>query len=118
VVSTIAVLDYGLGNLRSVARAIERAGGRPVVTPDPGAAAETAALVLPGVGAFGVAMRGLHRTGLDEVVRDAVATGRPVFGVCLGLQVLFEGSEESDEPGLGILPGVVRRLPTTVRVPH
>jgi glutamine amidotransferase len=117
-VSVIAVLDYGLGNLRSVARAIEHVGGRPMVTSDPLVAADADALVLPGVGSFGVCMRNVRAAGFEPVIRDAAGAGRPVFGVCLGLQILFEGSDEADEPGLGIFPGRVERLPATVKVPH
>jgi glutamine amidotransferase len=114
----IAVLDYDLGNLRSVARAIERVGGRPVITADAEAAAAADALVLPGVGAFGVCMRNVTDAGFEPVIRDAIAVGRPVLGVCLGLQILFDGSDEADEPGLGVLPGRVERLPSAVKVPH
>jgi glutamine amidotransferase len=117
-VSVIAILDYGLGNLRSVARAIERVGGRPLITPDANRAAAADALVLPGVGSFGVGMRNVRAAGFEPVIRDAVEGGRSVFGVCLGLQILFEGSDEADEPGLGIFPGRVERLPSTVKVPH
>ncbi|HXF56398.1 MAG TPA: imidazole glycerol phosphate synthase subunit HisH [Actinomycetota bacterium] len=115
---TVAVLDYGLGNLRSVARALEHAGARAVVTGDPGEAGRANALVLPGVGAFDACMATVRATGLEDAVRDAVAREVPVFGVCLGMQVLFEGSEEGREPGLALLPGRVRRLPDSVKVPH
>src|SRR5256714_8194192 len=107
-----------MGKLRSVQRPLERVGGRPEVTGDPAFAVRADAIVVPGVGAFGACMRGLVNTGLDAVVREFAATDRPVLGVCLGLQVLFEGSEEDPDPGLGMLPGVVRRLPATVKVPH
>jgi len=121
-VSGIAVLDYGMGNLRSVQRAIERVGGRPVVTGDPDEASRADALVVPGVGAFGACMRGLVERGLDRVIVGFAERDRPVLGVCLGLQVLFEGSEEDPEPGLGLLPGKVRRLDADpalgVKVPH
>ncbi len=115
---TIAVLDYGMGNLRSVARAIDRVGGKPEVTDDPSALASAAALVVPGVGHFGACMRNLSTRGLDTAVLDFVASGRPVFGVCLGMQVLFERSEEDPAEGLGMIPGGSKRLPATVRVPH
>ena len=116
--SPIAVLDYGLGNLRSISRAVERAGGQALVTTDPDTAASADALLLPGVGSFGTCMRNLRAGGFEPVIREAVEAGRPVLGVCLGLQILFEGSEEADEPGLGILGGVVRRLPGAITVPH
>jgi imidazole glycerol-phosphate synthase subunit HisH len=114
----IAVLDYGMGNLRSVARAVERAGGRAVVTSDPVDVERAAALVVPGVGAFGACMRNLRMAGLDETIQGFPRSGRPLLGVCLGMQVLFESSEEDPDPGLGLFPGVVRRLPSSVKVPH
>jgi len=115
----IAVLDYGMGNLRSVARAVEKVGGNIEVTSDPAECRRADALVVPGVGAFGACMRNLKAAGLDVAVRDAVAADKPVLGVCLGLQVLFEGSDENPaEPGLSILPGRVHELPATEKVPH
>ena len=120
--SRIAVLDYGMGNLRSVQRAVERVGGSPEVTGDPDAAARADALVVPGVGAFGACMRGLLERGLDRVVVEFARDERPVLGVCLGLQVLFEGSEEDPDAGLGLVPGKIRRLDADgaggVKVPH
>jgi glutamine amidotransferase len=115
---TIAVLDYGMGNLRSVARAIAHVGGEPMVTDDAGVAMAADALVVPGVGHFGACMRNLRERGLDALVKDFAATGRPTFGVCVGMQVLFEGSEEDPAPGLGLFEGSSRRLPPDVRVPH
>ena len=116
----IAILDYGMGNLRSVRRAVERVGGSPVITSSPDEAAGADAAIVPGVGAFGACMRGLLQTGLAAVVGDLAASDRPVLGVCLGMQVLFEASEEDDDPGLGLVPGVVRRLAPGpgVKVPH
>jgi len=114
----VVILDYGMGNLRSVARAVERVGGAAQVTDDPGALVDADGLVVPGVGAFGACMRNLAARGLEDPLRAFVAGGRPVFGVCLGMQVLFEGSEEDPEPGLGLLPGKCRKLPSTVKVPH
>ncbi len=117
--ATIAVLDYGMGNLRSVARAIEHVGGRALVTEQSGAALAADGLVVPGVGHFGACMRNLRERGLDAVVKDFAASGRPMFGVCVGMQVLFEGSEEApDVAGIGLFEGVSRRLPEDVRVPH
>jgi glutamine amidotransferase len=115
---TIAVLDYGSGNLHSVARAIERVGGKPDVTGDADAVMSADALMVPGVGRFGACMRNLSERGLGSAVTRFAATGRPVFGVCLGMQVLFERSEEDPDPGLGLLPGGSRRLPEDVKVPH
>ena len=115
---TIAVLDYGSGNLHSVARAIAKVGGEPVVSADAAAVEKADALVIPGVGHFGACMRALAHHGHDDVIRRFHASGRPIFGVCVGMQVLFEGSEEDTEDGLGILAGVSRRLPDDVKVPH
>lgn len=115
---TIAVLDYGSGNLHSVSRALERVGGDPTVTGDPAEVARADALVIPGVGHFGACVRAICHHGLDEAIRGFHATGRPVFGVCVGMQVLFEGSDEDPEEGLALLPGRVRRLPDDVKVPH
>jgi glutamine amidotransferase len=115
---TIAVLDYGMGNLRSVARALEHVGGELEVTADPAAALGASALVVPGVGHFGACMRNLREGGLGDVVTAFAASGRPVFGVCVGMQVLLASSEEDPEPGLGLFPGGSRRLPVGVKVPH
>jgi len=115
---TIAVADYGSGNLHSVSRAIERVGGSALVSRDPGEIASADALVIPGVGHFGASMRAICHHGMDRTIEDFRATGRPVFGVCVGMQVLFEGSDEDPEPGLGMLPGRVKRLTGDVKVPH
>ena len=115
---SIAVLDYGSGNLHSVSRAIARVGGEPVVTDDAHLVREADALLIPGVGHFGACMRALAHHGLDELIQQVCRAGTPVFGVCVGMQVLFEGSEEDPEPGLGIFSGKVRRLPEEVKVPH
>jgi glutamine amidotransferase len=117
---TIAVLDYGMGNLRSVARAVEHAGGTTHVTSDPAEALAAGGLVVPGVGHFGACMTNLRERGLDAVVKDFADTGKPVFGVCVGMQVLFEGSEEApDVPGLGLFGGASMRLGGEgVKVPH
>jgi glutamine amidotransferase len=117
-VTRIAVLDYGSGNLHSVARALAHAGAEPVVTGDPRAAAEADGAVIPGVGNFGHCVRAIRARGLDGAIAEAIEIGKPVFGVCVGMQVLFEGSEEDPEPGLGVLPGTSRRLPAGVKVPH
>jgi glutamine amidotransferase len=117
-VARIAILDYGMGNLRSVARAVERAGGEPEVTPDPADVARSDALIVPGVGAFGACMANLRAAGLDRTVSQYAGSGRPLLGVCLGMQVLFEYGEEGGAEGLGVLAGVVRRLPNEVKVPH
>jgi len=114
----IAVLDYGSGNLHSVSRALAAVGGDPVVTADADDVRRADALVIPGVGHFGQCVGALRDAGLDRAALDFLATGRPVVGVCVGMQVLFDGSEEAAEPGLAVLPGRVRRLPGSVKVPH
>lgn len=115
----LSIVDYGAGNLRSVQKAFEHAGVDAVITRDPEEVATASALVLPGVGAFGAAMEQLTRQGLAEAVMGGIRSGIPFLGVCLGLQVLFEESEEDPgTPGLGVVPGVVRALPPTVKVPH
>ncbi|MEW6059658.1 MAG: imidazole glycerol phosphate synthase subunit HisH [Actinomycetota bacterium] len=116
---TIAILDYGMGNLRSVSRAIAHVGGAAEVTDDARTAGDADALVVPGVGHFGACMRNLRERGLDELVREVAGSGRPVFGVCVGMQVLLDGSEEdATASGLGLISGRSRRLPPTVKVPH
>jgi glutamine amidotransferase len=117
-VAEIAVLDYGSGNLHSVSRALAHAGGEPVVTGDAERVTAADALVIPGVGHFGHCVRAIRERGLDRAIAGVVGTGRPVFGVCVGMQVLFGGSEEDPEEGLGILPGASHRLPDDVKVPH
>jgi glutamine amidotransferase len=114
----IAILDYGMGNLRSVLRAVTHVGGEAQITADAAALSGADAVVVPGVGHFGACMRNLDGWGLAEPLKDFAGTGRPVFGVCLGMQVLFERSEEDDAPGLGLIPGRSLRLPPSVRVPH
>lgn len=115
----VAVMDYGIGNLRSAQKALQRVGADARLTADPDVIAAADAVVLPGVGAFGRCAEALERSGLGDVARSAVASGRPFLGICVGLQLLYEGSEESPGvAGLGILPGVVRRLPDTVKRPQ
>ena len=113
-----AVLDYDAGNVRSAKRGLDAAGADAVITPDPTVARAADALVVPGVGHFGTCSRRLRERGLADVVREFIAADRPVLGICVGMQLLYAGSEESDEPGLGLLPGRVRRLPATAVVPH
>jgi glutamine amidotransferase len=117
-VPDVAILDYGSGNLHSVARAVARVGGEPLVTGESREVASADGLVIPGVGHFGQCVRAIRRRGLDGAILDLAASGRHVVGVCVGMQVLFERSDEDDEPGLGMLPGDVRRLPSSVKVPH
>jgi imidazole glycerol-phosphate synthase subunit HisH len=116
---SLYIVDYGAGNLRSVQKAFEHVGVDAVVGSDPRAMADAPGLVLPGVGAFGAAMEQLHAKGLAEPLLERIEAGVPFLGVCLGLQVLFEASEEDPGvAGLGIVPGDVRALPATVKVPH
>lgn len=115
----IAVVDYGVNNLRSVVRALAAGGHAATLTTDPEAVRGADRVLLPGVGNFGQAARTLERSGLGPAVREAAAAGRPVMGICLGLQLFFETSEEApDVRGLGILPGEVRRFVTALHVPH
>lgn len=109
---TIAIVDYGLGNLRSVAGAVEHLGHAAVITADPAALRDAAKLILPGVGAFGDGMANLRARGLDEVLgREVLERGKPLLGICLGFQLIAEASEEFGEhSGLGWIAGRVRRL--------
>jgi glutamine amidotransferase len=121
----IAVVDYGAGNLRSVAKALERSELEPRVVGDPAAVRSADGVVLPGVGAFADAIANLRAKGLDDAVRESMASGRPYLGLCLGLQVLFDESDEhGSTPGLGLLPGRIERFDerdtdgSVLRVPH
>lgn len=116
----IAILDYGMGNLRSVEKAFEKVGARPVVTSDEGEISAADGLVLPGVGAFPRAMERIRERELDRMLREAVDSGKPVLGICLGLQLLFESSiEQGGAEGLGLLEGDVVQVPAGGRkVPH
>ena len=115
----IAVLDYGIGNLRSAEKALQRVGADAQLVDDPDAAAGADGVVLPGVGAFGRCAEALARTGLRAAAQDAVTRGVPFLGISVGFQLLYEGSEEDPTAaGLGILPGTVRRLPGGVKHPQ
>ena len=115
----IAVLDYEIGNLRSAQKALEHVGADARLTTDLGLIREAAGVVLPGVGAFGRCMQALRRHGMDDVVLDVVERDVPFLGICIGMQMLFERSEETaSEPGLGVLPGTVRLLPDHVKRPQ
>ena len=113
-----AVLDYDAGNVRSAKRGFEVAGADAVVTSDVDVARRADLLVIPGVGHFGSCLARLRSSGLEEVVAGFIAAQRPVFGICVGMQLLYERSEEGDEPGLGLLPGRVERFPAGSVVPH
>ena len=116
---TIAVLDYGIGNLRSAEKALQHVGADARLVTTRAEAASAEAVVLPGVGAFGACMDALRASGLDEAASEAVEDGKPFLGICVGMQLLYEGSdEEGDAKGLGILPGRIRRLPDTVKRPQ
>ena len=118
----IAIVDYGMGNLRSAAKALERVGARVEVTSSPETIRSARGVVLPGVGAFGRCMENLRAAALEEPVREAFASGRPFLGICIGMQILFEESEEfGPVTGLGLLPGRVLRFRTddpALKIPH
>jgi glutamine amidotransferase len=118
----IAIVDVCSGNLRSVERALAQVGGEVVVTRDPDVVRRADKIVVPGQGAFGVFMTGLQERGLGEALREAIASGRPYLGICLGMQILFDDSEEQGPvAGLGVVKGhVVKLAPTdpAVKVPH
>ena len=107
---TVAVLDYGIGNLRSAERALLHCGADAALTSDPGFVSDAHAVVLPGVGAFGACMRALRASGLEPAALAAAASGRPFLGICVGMQMLFDASDEDArrEPGLGIIPGTIQ----------
>jgi imidazole glycerol-phosphate synthase subunit HisH len=115
----IAICDYGIGNLGSVLKAFRHVGAPAFLASDPRELLAADALVLPGDGAFGASMSELVARGQHDVVRAFAAEGRPVLGICIGMQLLFDESDEHGRHrGLGLLPGRVERLPDTVRVPH
>lgn len=116
----IAVIDYDMGNLHSACKGLEKAGAQPIVTEDAAVLAAADAVVLPGVGAFDPAMQHLRDRDLVRPIQDIIASGKPFLGICLGLQVLFESSEEGQEPGLGIIPGRIREFQPEpgITIPH
>ena len=115
----IAVLDYGIGNLRSAQKALEKVGAEAALVTCPEAAEGAAGVVLPGVGAFGRCMEELRASALDQVALRAVSAGTPFLAICVGMQMLYRSSEESPGvEGLGVLPGVVRALPESVKRPQ
>jgi imidazole glycerol-phosphate synthase subunit HisH len=115
----IAVLDYGIGNLRSAEKALQHVGAAARLVTDPAEATAADALVLPGVGAFGACADALRQSGLEEPARQAMAAGVPFFGVCVGFQLLYQGSVESPSAeGLGVFPGTVGSLPSGVKHPQ
>jgi len=115
----IAVLDYGIGNLHSAQKALARMGGEALLTADPRIVDEADGVVLPGVGAFGACMQALRESGLEQPALDAVASGRPFLGICVGMQMLFDASEEDRHArGLGVIPGTIRWIPAGVKRPQ
>jgi glutamine amidotransferase len=118
-VTHFAVVDYGIGNLRSAEKALQHLGADARLTGDPAEISSARAVVLPGVGAFGACMQALRGSGLEGVCKDAATDGRPFLGVCIGMQMLFDGSDETpDVPGLGIVGGRVTKLASSVRLPQ
>lgn len=117
---SIAVVDYDMGNLHSVCKGLEKAGTTPKITDSAREIALADAVVLPGVGSFDPAVQHLRSRGLEDPIKEAIASGKPFLGICLGLQILFDSSEEGKEPGLGIIPGKVRRFQSepNITIPH
>ncbi|MDF5716018.1 MAG: imidazole glycerol phosphate synthase subunit HisH [Rhizonema sp. NSF051] len=118
--AVIAVLDYDMGNLHSVCKGLEKAGATAKITDSSKELHRADAVVLPGVGAFDPAVQHLRARGLEEPIKEAIASGKPFLGICLGLQILFESSEEGTKPGLGIVKGKVRRFRPEpgISIPH
>lgn len=114
----VVIVDYGMGNLRSVEKAFERAGARVAVSSKPSDVRGADKIVVPGVGAFSHAMKELRRRGLDKPILEKIKKGTPYLGLCLGLQILFPTSEEGRVKGLGVLPGRVVRFRGGMKVPH
>jgi len=115
----IAIIDYGGGNLRSVANAVARLGYQAEVTNNPHDVLDAAVAILPGVGAAGDTVHRLEKAGMSGAIRELVSDDRPLLAICVGMQVLFDGTEEGGwHDCLGIIPGVVRRLPLGLKVPH
>lgn len=118
--TTIAVVDYDMGNLHSACKGLQNAGATTIITDAVQELEQADAIVLPGVGAFDPAIQHLRSRDLIQPLRDIIASGKPFLGICLGLQILFEGSEEGVEPGLGVVPGMVRRFRPEpgITIPH
>ncbi|MEG4320452.1 MULTISPECIES: imidazole glycerol phosphate synthase subunit HisH [unclassified Microcoleus] len=118
--SVIAVVDYDMGNLHSVCKGLENVGAVPKITDSPAIIEQADAVVLPGVGSFDPAMQNLRSRNLIEPITSAIASGKPFLGICLGLQILFDSSEEGVEPGLGVIAGKVRRFRSEpgLTIPH
>ncbi len=116
---TVALVDYGAGNLRSVENALREVGAAVIVTHDPEAVRRADRVVVPGQGAMPACAEAMRRSGVEAALREAIGRGAPVLGICVGLQILFEDGEEAGgSRGLGILRGTIRRLPAGVKLPH
>jgi len=116
---TVALVDYGAGNLRSVENALREVGAAVVVTHDPEAVRRADRVVVPGQGSMPACAEAMRRSGVEQALREAIARGTPVLGICVGLQILFEkGVEAGGARGLGILPGTIERLPDGVKLPN
>jgi imidazole glycerol-phosphate synthase subunit HisH len=118
--ASIAVIDYDTGNLHSVCKALEQVGAQPQISAQPADLLNADGIVLPGVGSFDPAMQQLRARDLVPVIKDIIASGKPFLGICVGLQMLFEASEEGHEPGIGVIPGIVRRFRPEpgITIPH
>ena len=114
----VVVVDFGSGNLRSVAKAIEHTGARPVVTNNSADIVNAEAVILPGVGSGQSAMEALHQRRIVESIKEYIDSGRPFLGICLGMQLLMSKTDEGDVSCLGIIPGTVKKLPAGLKVPH
>ncbi|QPM67001.1 imidazole glycerol phosphate synthase subunit HisH [Atribacter laminatus] len=115
----IVIVDYGIGNLHSVSKALEKLGFKNQISQDPDLVEKAHALILPGVGSFGEAMEQMEKNNFIEAICNSVQKGKPILGICLGLQLLFEKSQESTKKkGLSLIKGEVRKLPPTNKVPH
>ena len=115
----VVIIDYGMGNLHSVTKAIAAVGGEPVITADKEVIGKAEKIILPGVGAFGDCMANLHKSGLVPLIMELLNSGKPFLGICLGMQVLFEGSDEAPGVnGLGYFKGQVKYLQTSHKIPH
>lgn len=119
-ITNIAVIDYDMGNLHSACKGLETAGAKTSVTDQAAELLKADAVVLPGVGSFDPAMQHLQERGLVPIIKEVIASGKPFLGICLGMQILFEGSEEGTEHGLGIFPGVIKRFQSepNLTIPH
>ncbi|MDG2991675.1 imidazole glycerol phosphate synthase subunit HisH [Candidatus Synechococcus calcipolaris G9] len=118
--ATIAIVDYDMGNLHSVCKGLDVVGGQPTISDRPEELWAADGVVLPGVGSFDPAMEQLRRRGLGTVIQEIIASGKPFLGICLGLQILFQGSEEGTEPGLGVFSGMVKHFQAEphLTIPH